>query len=339
MSAPTVPSVPCAVQPFRDDLARLYHAMRPSTIAGINVTDLCSLPLDAFLSGTSRVWLVDWEAGRPEQALARQLVRTDDAGGHRCLASEQAAHGRMLCGAYLPILGSNVCARFATASDGPLRCNNFKLGSEPRVTVGDGSLGRAAYFATRVEEVVATASTPADAITRALVECRRAVRMDQGINISAGSIELVISVLPPLEHLDSPFHRFEAFMIRRFGAWTDSARARVIRDLVGLRNELFAAQIDAHARELFRLVDKHVGGVYFATHPVEPAADGSWSMWSGLALSFEILGQYFAFDFESFPAEAFLRRQPNDKRVVQATLLRPRSSPFARGSRPPRGSR
>jgi hypothetical protein len=163
--------------------------------------------------------------------------------------------------------------------------------------------------------------------------------MDQGVNISSGAIELLISVLPPSEHLDGPFDRFDALMIRRFGAWTDSARARVIRDLVGLRDELFVAQIDAHARELFRLADKHVGALYFATHPVDPAADGSWLMLRGVPLAFEILARYFAFDFESFPAESFLRRQPNDKRVVQAALLRPRSSPTPHAIRISGGSR
>jgi len=320
---------PDSGQPFREDLLQLYRLMRPSTIACVNVTDPSCLPLDAFLSGTSRVWMVDWEAGRPERAVARQLVRRPPAGSHVCLASEQGARGRVLCSSYLPILGNDVCARFKASSDVSPQCQNYTLGQEPRVEINDGSLGRAAYFATRVEEVVAVSDTPVEAVERALVECQRAGKMDETADIPGDSIELVISVLPPNHRVDGPFDRFDSFMRRRFGAWTERAPRLLIRKIDDLRAELFGMQLDAHVRELHRLVDKHVGGLYFATHPVTPAADGSWSMPQGLPLALEILTHYFDFDFESFPAEAFLRRDPHDKsRVVQATLLRPRPWPI-----------
>ena len=312
-------------QPFRDDLARLYRAMRPSTIACVNVTDPSCLPLDVFLVGTSRVWMVDWEAGRPERSVARQLVQRDDAGGLTCLASLQPGRGSPICGSHVP--GSTPCARFHAAGSAHRYCANFSLGREPRVVISDGSLGRSTYFAARVEELVALSATPASAVERAVQECVRAGKMDHSVDIASNSIELLISVLPPSDRVDGPFDLFLAVMARRFGALLDAADARFTRDLTELRTQLFVTQIDAHARELYRLVDKHVGGLYFATHPLDPASDGSWAMHQGAALAFEILSRYFAFDFESFPAEAFLRRQPHDKRVVQAALLRPLPSP------------
>jgi hypothetical protein len=146
--------------------------------------------------------------------------------------------------------------------------------------------------------------------------------MNHNVAIATGSIELVISALPPSERLEGPFDHFETLMTRRFDAWHATVEPREVE---ALRVALFAIQIEAHARELHRLVDKHVGGLYFATHPVDPAHDGAWEMLPGVGLGFEILTRYFRFDFESFPAESFLRRQPGDKRVVQAALMRPRA--------------
>jgi hypothetical protein len=58
----------------------------------------------------------------------------------------------------------------------PLRCANFRIGDEPRIAINDGSLGRAAYFAARAEELVAVARTPEEALASARVECERAWR-------------------------------------------------------------------------------------------------------------------------------------------------------------------
>jgi hypothetical protein len=61
------------------------------------------------------------------------------------------------------------------------------------------------------------------------------------------------------------------------------------------------------------------------TLPVEPVRNGGWLLERGFTECVEELSHHFAFDFEAFPAEAFLRRSHSDRSVVlQAALLRPR---------------
>jgi hypothetical protein len=275
---------------FREDLSEAYRALRPKTIGCLSVMDLSWLPLTEFLNGESRVWLANWQPGRPDEP---------DAG----------------------LAGSSA---------------HLDPAAVPRLHVADGTLGRAACFATRVEELVAVADTPTSALEQALVECRRCALKTSEIAVDVNSLDLVVSVLSPSRMMAEPFAYFEEFATRRFGAWRrDGSRSKIARLAQDLQTELYRMQMEEHVKELRRLVREEGGRVYFATHPLECVGDEGWALEHGIALAFSIMAQYFRFDFDKFPVERFLRRRPAGRSgFVQAALLQPRRI-VRRTSRPP----
>lgn len=148
-----------------------------------------------------------------------------------------------------------------------------------RVTIADGSLGRAARFATRVEEMIACASSPSHAIELAHEECARCAELDPGTPLVREPFELVVSVLSPL---DEAYASFAEAWRGRFGLDRHGAA------LAELRTRLFRIQIQGHALELVRLIDRG-GCIHFRTAACEPAWDGGWFAAVGAPLAFQTL--------------------------------------------------
>jgi hypothetical protein len=209
----------------------------------------------------------------------------------------------------------------------PAHCTQFVPGRRLRVINGDARRGRGASFATRVETVLASAACPTEAVNEAIELCKRSARVDVPLPIEDGLLDLVISVLAPARLMELPFAYFDELMTRRFGAWMANPSSELASEIEDLRRTLFLTQLEAHIRELARLTHPLHGRMYFATLPLEPERAGAWALDRGIADCVDALFRHFAFDFETFPAEAFLRRSRDDQSIVlQAAVLRRKPS-------------
>lgn len=309
---------------FRADLAIIYEKLRPRTVGCFDLAELSLIPLDMLVRSGTSAWFVDGEAGRMKALLAGELARSN--GDSACVACDSAVNGIDVCSAYAPkqTVDGRCCESREALPRAPLHCTRFVPGRRLRVIDGDARRGRGAAFATRVETVVAAASTPLDAVEEALVVCRRSAQLDVPLPLEDGALDLVISVLAPAHVMEQPYGYFCELMRRRFGTCPPDQESAVARRLDVLQLTLFRTQLEAHVRELARLTDPRHGRMYFATLPVE-AADGAWLLDRSATECLDALGRYFAFDFETFPAESFLRRSTDDRAIVlQAALLRPK---------------
>ncbi len=310
---------------FRADLVAIYERLQPKTVGCFDVAELSFLPLAAFVRGGSATTFIDGQAGSVRALLASEVVAAD--GRQCCVASGAAVVGGEICDAYAPaeIDGKQTCLNRVVLPRELGCCTHFVPGRKLRVINGDARRGRTAAFATRVETVVATAATSVIAVETAIEMCAGSARLDVPLPIEDGAFDLVISVLAPSQLMDQPYAYFDELMTRRFGPWGTQPSADLVRKRDALRLTLFQSQLDAHVRELARLTQALHGRMYFATIPAEPAPDGGWLLERGFAECFDTLARYFIFDFDTFPAEAFLRRSRDDRSVVlQAALLRPK---------------
>jgi hypothetical protein len=316
--------------PFAADLRALHAALAAKTVACVFVDDLADVPIFEFLRKGSRLWIVDWLRSRPRKTIASSIVRQDD-GGYVCDACGESQDGSSLCANFVVPrgLGARVCASFALSARGPLQCARYEPGLEPKILVADGAMGRAACFAMRVEEVVSHATSPRQALVRALEESRRCSEVETPLDIPSGSIDLAITVQAPNRFGDLSFHYVRELVRRRFGVTDDPDLHSV---LPRLRAELFRMQIEGHLRELHRLVDKSRGRVYLGAEPVAatPRAN-NFALVPGIPLLIELIHRYFVFDFSSVSPGSFLRHAstPDGRaRVLQAVVLAPRKRPL-----------
>jgi len=300
------------------DIEEMCRALRPETIGCFELPDVSVLPVRALVSSGATTWLVDSHVGRIEELLADHIARVDE--GRPCLACEPTIAGQDVCASYLPATSDpNLhCQTLLALPRDPARCHHFVPGQRLRVILGDARRGRGAAFTTRVETIVAAASTPAAAVESARLASERTKEVDVPLPIEEGSFDLVISVLAPSQLMERPYCYFDSLMRRRFGTWTGSTQPAAVEDL---RIALFRRQLDSYVAELARVTRPVRGRLYFATMPVEPSDDG-WLLERGIAECLEALAAWFAFDFESFAPELFLRRCNGHGGVLQSALLR-----------------
>ncbi|HSD86161.1 MAG TPA: hypothetical protein VLB44_01555 [Kofleriaceae bacterium] len=317
---------------FRADLAAIYERLKPRTVGCFDLVELSLVPLEDLVVGGSHTWFVDGQAGRMRALLAAEIGRAGDRAA--CLACVPSVDGLDICAAYAPKTSGEVrsCQSRSALPRDPEYCTQFAPGRRLRVINGDARRGRGASFATRVETVLASAACPTEAVKEAIEVCKRSAQVDVPLPIEDGLLDLVISVLAPVRLMEQPFAYFDELMTRRFGAWLADPSPELAAEIDELRQTLFLTQLEAHMRELARLTHPGHGRMYFATLPLEPENTGAWSLDRGIADCVDALSRHFSFDFETFPAEAFLRRSRDDQSIVlQAAVLRRKP---ARGVQP-----
>lgn len=319
---------------LRADLAAIYETLRPKTVGCFDLVELSLVPLEHFVNGGSHTWFVDGQAGRVKALLAAEIGRASERAA--CMACATSIDGLDICAAYVPggTEQTRCCESRAALPRDPVHCTRFVPGRRLRVINGDARRGRGASFATRVETVLASAACPTDAVKEARDLCDRSAQVDVPLPLEDGVLDLVISLLAPARLMEMPFAYFEELMTRRFGAWMADPSADLAAQIDDLREALFRTQLEAHIQELARLTHPLHGRMYFATLPLEPESDGTWSLDHGISDCVEALSRYFSFDFETLPAEAFLRRSRDDQSIVlQAAVLRRKQS-SSRGGQP-----
>ena len=316
----------------RENLSRFYRLFKPKEIGCLGSGCLNDIPIEEFLRGGSRVWLVDWIPGISEKSFAFDLIRSDDA-GHACILCNLPGGGEHFCKNFkAPEQKAHVCDNFCLTEGFPPRCARYAPGSEPRFITCDTTLGRATCFATSAERIVARAKTPAECFQAALEECRRSCwKLNRKLDIPDGTLDFVSSVMVMSQFEHEPFTFFSRLLARRFGEERLAKEEEHLAPLMeGLRAELLRMQVEGHAREMYRLVNKKRGHAYFSVELFEKHADRKdFFVVEGAASMLETLGNYFFFDFEALPLDRALRRVNvgEGRSVVQSFLLAPAPQP------------
>jgi hypothetical protein len=312
----------------RENLSALYQALKPKEIACLGSGCLNDIPIGDFLRGGSRVWLIDRIPGVSERGMACDLVRREQ-GTHACLVCE-LRDGAQFCKNFKTPsrADSMVCDNFCLLEGFPPRCTKYAPGTEPHILTADATLGRAACFATRAEELVAKARGPVQCFELALEECRRCCsETSRRLPVPSGSLDLVTSVMVMSQFEYEPYNFFSKLLARRFGeARLAEHKERLTPLMEELRSSLFRMQVEGHVQEMHRLVEKQRGRVYFSVELFEKHPErGDFFLVQGAPLMLEALGEYFFFDLELTGLDRALRSVEvgEGRSVIQTYVLAP----------------
>ncbi|MBZ5528019.1 MAG: hypothetical protein LAN71_08980 [Acidobacteriia bacterium] len=316
----------------RENLTQLYRRFKPKEIGCLGSGCLNDVPVEVFLRGGSRVCLVDWIPGISEKSFAFGLIRPRDT-GYACLLCNLPGGGAKFCKNFkAPARSAHVCDNFCLLEGDPPRCTRYETGVQPRFLAGDATLGRATSFAAGAERIVASANSLTECFQSLLQECRRFCwTARQTLDIPDGKLDFVSSVMVMSQFEHEPYEFFSKLLVKRFGQEQILAQEESLRPLMEeLRAELFRMQIDGHVREMYRLVNKKRGHVYFSVELFEKHPERKdFFLAEGTPFMLETLGNYFFFDLEALPLDRTLRRVDVGKghSVIQSYLLTPAPRP------------
>ena len=309
-------------------ITALLRKLEPQCVVCLGAGYLLDIPLETLLESASKSVLVDWIPGVSIQGFAGSVIRGQ--GGFRCLLCK-FNHPENFCGAFEGPLAStaNVCEAFRAVEDPGLRCSNYLPGPEPRFMVHDVTMGRATEFATRAFKFISSCNTPEQAFHKAINACRRASHTRDRIPVGNGSVDLVTSSMVASQFDSEPYTYFSRLLERKFGSEYLLAQEEKLSPLMNeLRGDLFRIQMDGHADEIYRLVNKDHGRAYFSVELFRtlPKEEDGYFLVHEIPAVFQALSRYFYFDFETISPAETLRSAPMGKgtSIVQCYVLAPK---------------
>ncbi len=316
----------------RENLRRLHSALRPKRVACLGAGCLNDIPVDEFLRSGSEVYLADWIPRISEYGFQGDLIRQEGE-THSCLACDLPCSPERFCSGFYkadPQPG-RICDNFRLLQEGPrLWCESYRPGVEPHFLTADVTLGRATGFAKRVTRLVAACHSPEKCFRRAIEVCRQCASLNEQLVIPTSSIDMVTSsmVISQFEH--EPYGYFSKLLAQQFGARLLNEERKLTPWMERLRTELFRVQVEGHVKEIYRLVNKAHGKVYFSVElfHASPGSD-EFFLVQGIPQAMNILQQYFTFDFKSLPYDHTLHKIVVNSRpsIVQSYVLTPLRDP------------
>ncbi len=312
----------------REHMQMLMSTLKPRGIACLGAGVLNDIPIDSFIVGGAQVYLVDWIPDVSREGFRGRLI-AEDGDGYDCLLCEERCASGNFCAAFQPPVHPvhRVCHNFVLAEGAHPRCENYAPGPEPHFVTGDVTGGRAQRFAESLPDIVREAKTPARAFRKAISHCQRCATVNERLDIEAGSQDLVTSSMMVSQFEHEPYTFFAKLMEEHFGRKSIEEKTAELTPLLEqLRSDLFQVQMDGHVRELYRLVDKDRGKVYFSVElfHARPADDKYFLLHESPAV-LDTLSKYFHFDFSFIPPQESLKEVTTGQRpsIVQSFVLHP----------------
>ena len=127
-----------------------------------------------------------------------------------------------------------------------------------------------------------------------------------------------------------PYTFFSKLLACKFGVerlLNEEKRLRALMER--LRSELFRVQIEGHVRELYRMVNKQHGRVYFSVELFRSPGEGDhFFLVREIPRVMDLLGKYFVFDFQALPLDRAFQQigLEGSLSVIQSYLLAPAES-------------
>ena len=302
-----------AFRSLRGQIGDLVQRLRPHRVACLGSGFLNDLPLEVLIGDDRTVHLIDW---LPDVSLAglRGTVVRGTAENPECLAC-QLAKPEQYCERYGTITDASqqVCSEYTPMCGPLLGCDNYVHGGRPQLIAHDVTGGRATLFAQQLTESMRSWRNPEQAFKLAAQSCRSDAPPEH-LPIEKGSIDFVTSSMLVSQFEHEPYNYFAKLLEEKFGRRRILDQEQQLRPaMLRLRNKLFAWQLEGHARELYRLVNRQHGRVYFSVElfrdlPANQTAgqdsNDQFYLVEGIPTVLQVMGQYFHFDFHHFsPAQ------------------------------------
>lgn len=273
---------------------------------------------------------MDWIPRICAEGFSQSLV-SDQEGVRTCLVCAGMLDPNRYCRAYREPIDPihQVCAGYQPVSGENIQCRGYEPGEEPHFFTSDVTGGHASNFAERAARLVRASRTPEWAFRKAIRAC--ALLTSREMPIPEGSIDLVLSSLVVSQFDHEPYHYFSRLLEEHYSRETLLEKEKSLRPLMEeLRRVLFAAQMEGHAREIYRLVEKNQGRIYFSVELFRSVpGEEDFFLVHEIPKALEILAKYFLFDFQFIPAGNALRESAigEGTSVLQTYILRPVPAP------------
>jgi len=326
----------------RDIIGKLCRILRPRSVVCMGAGYLNDIPLDTFVAGDADIYLVEWIDGITEQAFRHDLVKNLE-NRFVCLVCQCTGDPKKYCRNYgdeppSPLRTAKPqdhCENFVP-TNGSALCGNYAPGEFPRFLHADVTGGVAGHFARQVGAILGRAQKPQHAFREAVHVSARA-RANAPLPLADGSIDFITSSMVASQFDFEPYTYFLHNLYLRFGREATERNIDAINAVAGaLRDNLFLKQVEAHCREMARLL-KPDGRVYFsieALHRSPPSDHWFYAEIAGKAL--EIVARHFLFDLDTLPEIIAPARTDmvRGTSIVHSYLLVPKAPPEKTSAQP-----
>jgi hypothetical protein len=311
-------------------ISRMIGRFHPRSIAVLGSGYLSDIPLSDLIAHTNKVYLVDWIEGGARIGLSRSIVSGKD--NHFDCLFCQVRTGRKYCRNYIgECHEKGVCSAFKLVEQPALTCGNYDPADDPVFIRADITGGVASRFAEAVEKIVAAAHTPKEALIKAIKRIN-SIKYNN-IPLMDDSIDLVTSSMVVSQFDAEPYAFFAQLLMKRFGFDELRKHEAKLKPLVEqLRTRLFVMQVDAHVRELYRILKKDGSArAYLSSELLRsyPGGEEQYFLVQDVVKALEVVDRYFAFELDELLGDQLLSKVAlgDGVSVNQNYVLVPKANP------------
>lgn len=287
----------------KHNIAELIHSLSPTRVAVLGAGYLNDIPLADLLAAGRTIYLVDWQEQAPKIGISRLLLHQDKDAQYRCLFCDMRT-GKDYCANFSgEYLTEGVCTAFTLVTSPFMTCERYTPTKEPRFIKADITGGVARSFADNIEEQLMFCTTPREAFLRGM-NCMEQYHY-RPLPMEDNSMDLVTSSMVMSQFDFEPYTYFATLLEERFGRKELQKQESSLRPLMEeMRTRLFTRQVEAHVREVHRIVKKDNQARVYVSAELFRSYPGSEHCFvvQDMPLALAILGKYFlfAFDEESY---------------------------------------
>ena len=291
-------------------IARMIDKFRPDTIAVLGSGYLTDIPVADLIDDNKKLYLFDWIEGTARIGLSRSIVSRNEQ-GHNCLFCKVRT-GNRYCRNYTgEFYQEGVCTAFELIEEPAVTCSNYDPADEPVFIRADITGGVASGFAAASDKMVASCRTPKQAFLK-LLNAIDNIKFGP-IPMGEDSIDLVTSSMVLSQFDAEPYAYFSHLLLERFGRDEIMKHEAKLGPLMEkLRSRLFILQVEAHVRELHRILKKdgkaraYVSAELFRSNPMGDVEQ--YFLVQDMPIALEIIGRYFSFEFGPLLEDMILRK-------------------------------
>jgi hypothetical protein len=276
---------------------------RPRRIVCLGAGFLNDIPIEILLAHDRQTVLVDWIEGVPREGLNGRII-SDDGGAPACLFCRQPDPGRY-CSHYAGCAPetAETCRAFSLIADPVTSCVNYAPGADPLFLTHDVTAGVATTFAEQALPIVRHSRSVRDAFSKAIDACRHPAREGRRLPIEDDAADIVTSSMLVSQFDNEPYRYFSLLLEHWFGRDEILRQEETVRPLMEtLRSTLFQRQMAGHADELYRLVDKRRGRVFFAVELFQNIPESeTYFLVQEIPRALDELRRRFFFEFSLIP--------------------------------------
>lgn len=313
----------------RETIARMVEMLEPRSVVVLGSGFLNDVPVTDIVENSLDIYFVDWIEDISQLGMSRSIIQKDDGGSYSCLFCCNCT-GSEFCSNFAGVIeGKNVCSEFRPVEESFNACENYHPASQPKFIKADITAGVGRSFSTKIEKRLDNCKTVKEAILKASAFTDN---FDyQPIPVETNSVELATSSMVLSQFDFEPYSYFTNLLVNRFGIEEIKRHeAKLTPLLETLRDKLFIAQVEAHIKEMYRIIKKDLKPRIYLSAELFHSFPGTdqYFLVNHMPKALDIIGKYFFFDFnQPFPDEALIKSKVGEGwSVTQCYLLTPKES-------------